>query len=185
MSRAVLLTVALLVSSAPPASINFGSVELGGAALHMLSVSALGVSVSGAGFSAARTRGGVLIVFEPYELKERATGVLTLKMRSGFVRIKLRGNGIDTIAPVVTVETPHGATHGRPVTIHFDATDNDLVGTCTLKVRGHVIGRLSWPVSTFRWRVPAGFSGPVRVTVVAVDRAGNRASATSGAFAIR
>lgn len=185
MSRAVLLAAALLVPGAPPASINFGSVELGGAALHMLRVSALGVAVSGAGFRATRTRGGVLIVFEPYELHEEVTGALTLRTRSGFVRIALRGNGIDTIPPAVTVNTPHAATHGHSVTIHFAATDNDLVNTCTLKVGGHVIGRLSWPVSTFRWRVPASLSGLVRVTVIAVDRGGNSASATSRAFPIR
>jgi hypothetical protein len=185
MSRAALLAAALLVPGAPPASINFGSVELGDAASYLLRVPALAATASGPGFSATSTHGGVLIVFEPYELDEEATGTLTLRMRSGLVRIALRGHGIDAIPPSVAVKTPHAARAGRPLTIHFAATDNDLVSTCTLKVEGHVIGRLSWPASTFRWLVPTGLRGSVRISVIAVDRAGNRASATSSAFPIR
>jgi hypothetical protein len=185
MSRAALLAAALLVPSAPPAAIDFGPVQLGGAAPHMLRVHALGAAASGAGFSATLTRGGVLIVFEPYDLDAEATGTLVLRMRSGFVRIALRGQGIDTIPPRVAVRTPQAAQAGRPLTIHFAATDNDLVSMCTLKVAGHVIGRLIWPASTFRWLVPTGFAGPVRITVIAVDRAGNLASATSRAVPIR
>ncbi len=45
----------------------------------MLRVAALDANASGAGFSVTPTRGGVLIVFEPYELHERATGTLTLE----------------------------------------------------------------------------------------------------------
>ncbi len=185
MSRAALLAAVLLLPGASPASIDFGSVQLGGAAHHVLRMPALGTAVSGAGFSATRIRGGVLIVFEPYELEEEATGVLTVRVRSGPVRIRLRGHGIDTIPPTVTVVTPRAAAAGRPLTIHFDATDNDLVSTCTVSVEGRAIGRLRWPASTFRWQVPAGLEGPVRITVAAVDRAGNRASATSRAFPIR
>ena len=74
MSAAALLAAALLVPGGPPAAIDFGPVQLGGSATHVLSVPALGVTASGAGFSATRTHGGVLIVFEPYELHERATG---------------------------------------------------------------------------------------------------------------
>jgi hypothetical protein len=47
------------------------------------------------------------------------------------------------------------------------------------------MARVGWPASSFRWIVPADLIGPVRVTVVAVDRAGNRAAATSRPFAIR
>ncbi len=111
--------------------------------------------------------------------------MLTLRMRSGLVRIALRGHGIDTIPPGVAVETPRGAPAGRPLTIRFAATDNDVVSTCTIEVEGHVIGRLSWPASTFRWLVPNELRGAVRITVIAVDRAGNRASATSRSFLIR
>jgi hypothetical protein len=70
------------------------------------------------------------------------------------------------------------------LTIHFAATDNDLVSTCTLMIKGQVIGRRAWPASTFRWLVPTGLDRRERITVVAVDRAGNRASATSRAFPI-
>jgi hypothetical protein len=185
MSRAALLAAVLLPLGAPPASIDFGPVQLGDAAPHTLRVHALGVAVSGAGFSAARTPSGVLILFEPYELDEEATGALTLRTRSGVVRIKLRGLGIDTVPPGVEVATPRAARVGRPLTIRFAATDNDLVTTCTIKFRGHVIGRLGWPASAFRWLVPTGLRGPARITVIAVDRAGNRASATTAPFAIR
>jgi hypothetical protein len=185
MSRAALLAAALLVPSAPPASIDFGPVQLGGAAQHTLRVSALEATASGAGFSATRIHDGVLIVFEPYELNEQATGTLTLKTHAGLVHIALRGHGIDTIPPRVTVETPQAAHAGRPLRIHFNATDNDLVLTCTLKVGGQVIGRLPWPVSTFRWMVPHGLRGELQITVVAVDRAGNHTSATTRAFPIR
>jgi hypothetical protein len=185
MSRAALLAAALLAPGAHPASIDFGLVELGGAARRALRVSALEADASGAGFSATRTRGGVLIVFEPYELDEEARDVLRLRMPSGFVRIALRGRGVDTISPTVTVKTPHSATAGRPLTIDFAATDNDLVSTCTIKVDGHVVGRLSRPASTFRWLVPTGLRRSVRVTVIARDRAGNHASATSKAILIR
>jgi hypothetical protein len=184
MSSAALLAAVLLVPAGAPASIDFGAVELGGAALHRLAVPALGVSVSGAGFSATRTAHGVLIVFEPYELHEEVTGTLTLKLRSGIVRVALHGHGIDTIAPTVSVETPRAARAGRSLTIRFAATDNDLVRFCTLTVGGRVIARLPWPASAFRWRVPGGLGAHARVTVVAVDRAGNRASATSGAFSV-
>ena len=185
MSPAALLAAAMLIPAGAPARIDFGPVELGGAALHRLAVPALAVSVSGAGFSATRTAHGVLIVFEPYELHEEVTGTLTLRLQSGIVRVALHGHGIDTIAPVVSVETPRAARAGRPLTIRFAATDNDLVRSCTLTVRGRVIAHLPWPASAFRWRVPGGLGAHARVTVVAIDRAGNRASATSGAFAVR
>lgn len=185
MSRAALLAAVLLVPSAPPASIDFGPVQLGGAAQHTLRVSALDATASGAGFSATRTQGGVLIIFEPYELNEQMTGTLTLKTHAGLVHIALRGHGIDTIPPRVTVETPQAAHAGHPLPIRFVATDNDLVRTCTLEVGGRVIGRLPWPVSTFRWLVPNGLRGELQITVVAVDRAGNHASATTRPFPIR
>ena len=60
----------------------------------------------------------------------------------------------------------------------------DLVRTCTLTVAGRLIARLPWPASTFRWSVPAGLGPRARITVVAVDRAGNRAVATSRTFAV-
>jgi hypothetical protein len=184
MSRAALLAAVLLFPSAPPVSIDFGPVQLGGAARHVLHMSVLDATASGAGYSATRTHGGVLIVFEPYELHEQATGTLTLKTHAGLVQIALRGHGIDTIPPQVTIETPKAAHAGRRLRIHFDATDNDLVRTCTLEIGRHVIARLSWPATTFDWIVPTGRRGPLRITVVAVDRAGNHASATTRAFPI-
>ena len=186
MCRAALLAAALVVAGPPPARIGFGAVQLGDAASRTIPVHAIGVAVSGAGFSATRTPNGVLVVFEPYELDEDVSGTLTLRMRSGRrVRIGLSGHGIDTVPPAVEVDTPPRATAGRLLTIHFAATDNDLVRTCMLEVRGQVVAKVGWPSSRFRWTVPAGLVGPVRVTVVAVDRAGNRAAATSRAFAIR
>ena len=184
MSPTALLAAVLLVPAGAPASIDFGAVQLGAAALHRLAVPALGVSASGAGFSATRTARGVLIVFEPYELEEEAAGTLTLRLPSGVEHIALHGHGIDTIAPGVSVETPHSARAGRSLTIRFAATDNDLVRTCTLTVAGRLIARLPWPASTFRWSVPAGLGPRARITVVAVDRAGNRAVATSRTFAV-
>jgi len=186
MSAAALLAAALLVPGGPPATIDFAPVQLGGAATHVLRVPALGVTASGAGFSATPTHGGVLIVFEPYELHERATGTLTLVTRSGIVRVALRGHGIDTIPPRVTVETPRRAvTAGRRLTIRFTATDNDLVRSCTIGIKGRVIARRAWPVSSLRWLVPSRLRGRITITIVAVDRAGNHGSATSGAFRIR
>jgi hypothetical protein len=184
MSPAALLAAALLVPAGAPASIDFGAVELGGAALHRLAVPALGVSVSGAGFSATRTAHGVLIVFEPYELHEEVTGTLTLRLRSGVVRVALHGHGVDTIAPTLSVETPRAARVGRALTIRFEASDNDLVRFCRLTVGGRVIARLAWPASTFRWRVPSGLGRRARITVTAVDRAGNRTTITSRAFPV-
>jgi hypothetical protein len=185
MRRAALLAAAVLFPTAPPGSIDFGAVQLGGAASRILRISALDATASGAGFSATRTKSGVLIVFEPYELAEQATGKLTLKTGSGVMHVRLLGHGIDTIPPRVAVETPRAATAGHALQIRFNATDNDLVKTCTLMVDGNVIGRLSWPSSTFRWLVPTGLRGPIRITVVAVDRAGNRASATTRPVPIR
>ena len=115
---------------------------------------ALEASASGAAFSATRTQAGVLIVFELYELGEQATGTLKLKTASGFAWIRLLGHGIDTIPSRVAIETPRAATAGRPLQIRFEATDNDLVSNCTLKVDGQTLGRLSWPASSFRWLVP-------------------------------
>ncbi|MDX6485805.1 MAG: hypothetical protein QOF43_958 [Gaiellaceae bacterium] len=185
MNGAALLAAALFAPAATPASIDFGAVQLGDAAPRLLRVQATDVTASGAGFSAALAPGGVLIVFEPYERGEPATGTLTLRTSSGTTRIKLRGIGIDTVAPRVTVEMPDVSRSGKRMTIRFSAIDNDLVTAMTLEVRGKVIGRLSWPASTYRWIVPAGLHGHVRITVSAVDRAGNRASATSKPVAVR
>jgi hypothetical protein len=173
------------VPAPPPALIDFGRVQLGGAATQRVSLPALGLTASGAGFSAARTAGGILIVFEPYELREPATGSVRVRTRGGVVRIRLRGRGIDTIRPSVTVATPHGVHAGSVVTIRFEASDNDLVRACTLRVGGRVIARLRYPASAYRWRVPSGLRARERIKVVAVDRAGNRRAATSGAFAVR
>jgi hypothetical protein len=184
MSRGMLLAAAVLLPAGPPGSIDFGSVQLGGAASRLLAVPTLGVTASGAGFSATRAAGGVLIVFEPYELHEPVAGRLTLRTRTGLVRFALHGRGIDTIPPAVSVETPRRARAGRVLLIRFEASDNDLVRTCTLAVGGRTIARLPWPASTYSWRVPRGVAR-AHITVVAVDRAGNRGSARSRAFAIR
>jgi len=176
---------AAVALGASPATVDFGAVQLGDAAHRLLRVQALSVVASGPGYSAALANGGVLIVFEPYELEEEIIGALRLKTRSGVVKVALRGHGIDTIRPSVEVETPRNAVAGRPVTIRFAATDNDLILTCTLLVRGHMIGRVVWPASSYRWHVPRTLRGRVRLTVVAVDSAGNRASVSSGTFAVR
>ena len=180
MRRGMLLAAFLLVPAAPPGSIDFGPVQLGGAAHRTLAVPAGAVAVTGAGFSATAVSGGVLVVFEPYELHEQVTGTLTVQTRTGRVRVALHGHGVDTIAPTVSVATPRTVRAGERVTIHFEANDNDLVRTCELLVDGRAIARLPWPASTYRWRVPAGLGARARITVVAVDRAGNRGRATSG-----
>ena len=180
----MLLAAAVLLPAGPPGSIDFGAVQLGGAASRLLAVPALAVTASGAGFSATRAAGGVLIVFEPYELHEQVAGRLTLRTRTGLVRIALGGHGIDTIPPTVSVETPRATRVGRVLMIRFEASDNDLVRTCTVVVGGKTIARLRWPASTYRWRVPRGIAR-AHITVVAVDRAGNRGTGTSRAFAIR
>ena len=56
MTPAALVAAVLLVPAGAPASIDFGAVQLGGAALHRLAVPALAVSASGAGFSATERR---------------------------------------------------------------------------------------------------------------------------------
>jgi hypothetical protein len=180
MSRAAVPAAVVLALGGPPASVDFGSIELGGAAHQTLPVPALGVSAGGAGFSATRTPRGVLVVFEPYEPGEEATGVLVLRLRSGrLVRVALHGRGIDTKPPSVTVATPQAVRAGRPLVVRFAATDNDLVRTCTLAVDGRVVARTAWPAARFRWRVPLRLRGTVRLTITAVDRAGNRASAST------
>lgn len=182
MSRAAVLAAALLAAGPPaPASIAFGSVQLGKAARHIVRVRPLAFAVSGAGFSAARTRDGVLVVFEPYEPEEQATGALVLRLHSGLRRIPLRGRGVDTLPPIVTVQADTAARGDRALRIHFAATDNDLVVAFTVAVPGQPLRRLSWPASNVRWRVPRTFHGTARVTVTAVDRVGNRASATTTA----
>jgi hypothetical protein len=185
MTSAVLVAAGLLLAPPVPVSIDFGSVQLGGASVQRVNVSAVRAVASGAGFSATATRHGVVIVFEPYVLHEVAKGALKLRLVSGTVRIALRGRGIDTIPPVVTVETPRAARRGKMLTIRFAASDNDLVRSCTVEAAGRVLARLAWPVSSYRWQVPAGLGPVIRVRVTAVDRAGNRASATSRAFPVR
>jgi hypothetical protein len=185
MSRAALLAAILLAPSAPPASIDFGSVQLGGAARHLLRVAALDANASGAGFSATRTRGGVLIVFEPYELHEKAN-------RHAHAENEFRtGAGQTARARHRHHPTPRNSRNAirsvcrsyahRP----FRCDRQRLVSTCTLMVNGHVIGRLRWPASTFCWRIPTGLRGPIRITVDALDRAGNHATATTSAVQIR
>lgn len=204
----LLLALGLLAVSAPaaappplrvgPARLDFGPVELGRAATRSITLSAAGAAplslrarvVAGpdGGFSAAFHPGGsatLVVVFEPYDL-DQSKGTLTIETRSGSVRVALRGRGIDTISPTVTVETPRRVAAGSPVTIRFAGTDNDLVRGYVLAVAGRVIGRVAGPETTFVWRVPAGFRGrTARVTVTATDRAGNAATASSGLFAIR
>lgn len=184
MTSAVLAAASLLLAPPVPVAVDFGSVQLGGASMHLLEMPALHASASGAGFSATATGRGVVVVFEPYELRELATGALRLRLSSGTVRLALRGRGIDTIPPVVRVETPRAAQTGRTLTIRFAASDNDLVRRCTVEAAGRVLARLTWPVSSYRWSVPRGLRGRVRITVVAIDRAGNRAVATSRPFAV-
>jgi hypothetical protein len=185
MSPAALLAAAALAAGPPPASLDLGAVQLGYAVRRVVRMHVLRAAASGAGFSVARTRGGVVVVFEPYELGEEAEGTLAVRTPSRLVRIALRGRGIDTLRPRVTVETPRAAFAGRALTLRFTAVDNDLVRSCTLSVGGRVVGRVGGPASAFRWRVPAGIGRHARVGVVAVDRAGNRASAVSRSFAIR
>lgn len=178
MRRGFLLAAVLL---APPRAVDFGAVQLGGAGHLRLSVPGRVASISGAGFSATRVPGGIYVVFEPYELREQVTGTLRLRTPHGLVRVALRGHGIDTRKPFVSVATPQPLS--RDVTIRFVASDNDLVRTCLLVANGRTIARLAWPATAYRWHVPAGVHR-ARVTVVAIDRAGNRGRAMTRAFEI-
>jgi hypothetical protein len=111
-------------------------VQLGGAAQHTLRLPALDATASGAGFSATRTHSGVLIVFEPYELNEQATGTLTLKTHAGLVHIALRGDGIDTIPHASpsrrhkprTRVTHFRSTSTRPTTISYAPAHSKSAG---------------------------------------------------------
>jgi hypothetical protein len=82
MSRAALLAAVMVVPSAPSASINFGPVQLGGAARHVLQMSAIRYRF-GRRVQRDRHARRVLIVFEPYELNGQAAGTLTLKTSAG------------------------------------------------------------------------------------------------------
>jgi hypothetical protein len=92
------------------------------------------------------------------------------------VHIPLRGHGIDTIAPTLSVATPHAPVAGRTLVVRFTAADNDLVEACTLAVEGRRVVRAPWPATSLRWRVPAAVRGAIRIVLSAVDRAGNVAS---------
>jgi hypothetical protein len=157
-------------------AVDFGAVQVGSAAFRTLPSPARIVSVSGVGFSAAASKGGVLVAYEPYEPDETGTGRLVLRIGSQVVHIPLRGHGIDTIAPALSVAAPRTATAGRTVVVRFTAADNDLVAACILTVAGRRVGRVPWPATSLRWRVPAALRGAIRIVVRAVDRAGNVAS---------
>jgi hypothetical protein len=170
-----LLLAAALGPLAPPPAIDFGAVELGRAGVRTLAVSADAARATGAGFSATAFTRGVLVVFEPYDLDD-VDGELLLQMPTGPVRVALHGRGVDTIAPRVALEAI--TTRGRTVTVRFSASDNDLVAACVLSAGGRELARSGWPSSTLRARVPGSARAP-RITVTAVDRAGNRAAATA------
>jgi hypothetical protein len=157
-------------------AVDFGAVQVGSAAFRTLPSAARIVSISGVGFSAAASKRGILVAYEPYEPDDRGTGRLVLRIGSRVVHIPLRGHGIDTIAPALSVTAPHTAIAGRTVVIRFTAADNDLVDACTLAVAGRKVARVPWPATNLRWRVPAALRGAVRIVIRAVDRAGNVAS---------
>jgi hypothetical protein len=156
--------------------VDFGAVQVGSAALRTLPSPAHVVSVSGVGFSATTSKRGVVLAYEPYEPGDTDTGRLVLRIGSRLVHIPLRGHGIDTIAPTLTVATPQAAGAGRTLVVRFAAADNDLVAACTLAVAGRGVVRVPWPATRLRWRVPAALRGAIRIVVSAVDRAGNVAS---------
>ena len=157
-------------------AVDFGAVQVGSAALRTLPPPARVVSVSGVGFSATTSKRGVVLAYEPYEPGDTDTGRLVLRIGSRVVQIPLRGHGIDTIAPTLTVTTPHATGAGGTLVVRFTAADNDLVTACTLAVAGRRVVRARWPVTSLRWRVPATLRGAIRIVVSAVDRAGNVAS---------
>ena len=175
---ALLLAAALGPAAPPP--VDFGAVELGRAGVRMIAFAATAARATGAGFSATREGGRVLVVFEPYE-RDEARGTLRLRTRGRVLRVPLRGRGIDTIPPRVTAAV---VARGRVVTVRFAVTDNDLPAFCLLAAAGDAIGRVRWPATVFRWRVPAPTRGAVRITVTAIDRAGNRASTTTAAVRV-
>ena len=157
-------------------AVDFGAVQVGSAAFRTLPSPARVVSISGVGFSAAASKGGVLVAYEPYEPGDTETGRLVIRIGSRVVHIPMRGHGIDTIAPALSVTAPRAAGAGRTLVVRFTAADNDLVDACTLAVDGRRVARVSWPATSLRWRVPAALRGAIRIVVSAVDRAGNVAS---------
>ncbi len=159
-------------------AVDFGTVQVGSAALRTLPAPARIVSVVGIGFSATSSSRGVVVVYEPYEPNENGTGRLVLRIGSRLVHIPLRGRGIDTLRPALTVFAPRTAVAGRALLIRFSAADNDLVAVCSVTVNGHAAARLRWPATSFRWLVPAGARGRVRIGVSARDRVGNTATVT-------
>jgi hypothetical protein len=159
-------------------AVDFGAVQVGSAALRTLPSRARIVSVAGVGFSASSSPRGVVVVYEPYEPNEEGTGRLVLRIGSRLVHIPLRGHGIDTLRPSLAVMAPRTVIAGRALMIRFSAADNDLVATCVVAVNSRTTARLPWPVTSFRWLVPAGVRGAVRITVRARDRTGNTATVT-------
>jgi hypothetical protein len=159
-------------------AVDFGAVQVGSAALRTLPAPARIVSISGVGFSAARSSRGVVVAYEPYEPNEEGKGRLVLRIGSRLVHIPLRGRGIDTLRPALTVITPRTAVAGSTIVIRFSAADNDLVVACVVAVNGHAVARLPWPATSFRWLVPADAHGSIRITVSAHDRSGNTATVT-------
>jgi hypothetical protein len=159
-------------------AVDFGAVQVGSAALRTLPAPARIVSISGVGFSAARSSRGVVVVYEPYEPNEAGIGRLVVRIGSRLVHIPLRGRGIDTLRPALTVTVPPTAVAGRTLVIRFSAADNDLVAVCIVTVNGRAVARLPWPATSFRWLVPAGARGSIRISVSARDRSGNIATVT-------
>jgi hypothetical protein len=157
-------------------AVDFGAVQVGSAAFRTLPSPARIVSVSGVGFSAAASQRGVVVAYEPYEPGDTETGRLVLRIGSRIVHMPLRGHGVDTIAPTLSVATPRTAVGGRTLMIRFTAADNDLVAACALAADGRRVARVRWPATSLRWRVPATLRGAIRIVVSAVDRAGNVAS---------
>ena len=167
-----LLLAAAFGTVAPPPAIDFGAVQLGRAGVRTIALRADEVDVHGAGYSATRTRGGVLVVFEPYE-REVVRGSLLVRAHGHSTRVALRGRGIDTLVPRLVVT--RAALRGGTLTVGYLASDNDLVSSCVLAVGNRVVGRARWPATSVRARVPRG-ARALRITLTAIDRAGNRAS---------
>jgi len=157
-------------------AVDFGAVQVGSAALRTLLSPARVVSVAGVGFSAADSSRGVVVAYEPYEPGDTDTGRLVLRIGSRVVHIPLRGHGIDTVAPTLSVTAPRAVGVGRTLVVRFTAADNDLVEACALAIDGRRVASAPWPATSLRWHVPAALRGAVRIVVSAVDRAGNVAS---------
>jgi hypothetical protein len=121
-------------------------------------------------------------------------GSITITSNGGNFTISLRARGMETTPPTVRVNSPVGGEKiesGRQTIITFAGEDNDILAgfLASYSIDGGRsftdIGIAPGNVTSIVWNVPDGLkTDQALVRVVALDRSGNSASATSGLFTI-